>query len=298
MIPLATVQGLSTTLGALSGAALAELQALVAAVEGMAPDKAKAILFEAFPDIFDPYAATVSDVSATFYEEIRALSGVKATFDAQTIKTVPAGRWNALVGFGTQPASFEQTANALMFQMLSGGLTKTLTEMSADTIVGNAQQESVLVGYQRVPSPGCCAFCGMLASRGVSGGGSLKVMGRGVPVEQTKGKRGGQGKGLRARGSRAIGQDFHDFCKCSSVPVFESNYVQMQEDADKYYDAYRTSADKVNDGLVLESTTTTLKDGTQKNQYVWVDSASGVPKSSKQQTKMILAAMRQDLGVK
>lgn len=298
MIPLATVQGLSTTLGALSGAALAELQALVMAVEGMEPEKAKKILFEAFPDIFDPYAATVSDVTATFYEEIRALSGVKATFDAQTIKAVPPKRWNALVGFGTQPASFEQSAGALMFQLLSGGLAKTLTEVSADTIVGNASMENALVGYQRVPSPGCCAFCGLLASRGVSGGGGLKVTGRGVPVEQARGKRGGQGKGIRPRGSRAIGQDFHDFCRCSSVPVFESNYVQMQADADKYYDAYRDSADKVNDGLVLESTTTTLKDGTQKNQYAWVDSASGAPKSSKQQTKMILAAMRQDLGVK
>lgn len=298
MIPLATVQGLSSTLGELSAASLAELQALTAAVEGMEPEKAKAVLFEAFPDVFNPYAATVSDVSATFYEEVRASSGVKATFDAKTIKAVPPSRWNALVGFGTQPASFEQGASALMFQVLSGGLTKTLTEMSADTIVGNAQQESVTVGYQRVPSPGCCAFCGLLASRGVSGGGGLTVAGRGVPVEQTRGKRGGQGKGIRSRGSRAIGQDFHDFCKCSSVPVFESNYVEMQSDADKYYDSYRDSADKVNDGLVLESTTTTLKDGTQKSQYVWVDSASGAPKSSKQQTKMILAAMRQDLGVK
>lgn len=298
MIPLASVQGLSTTLGALSGSALADLQALLSATADMAPGKAKSILFEAFPDVFNPYAATVSDVSATFYEEVRAASGVKATFDAQTIANVPTKRWNSLVGFGTAPASFEQGAQALMFQVMSGGLTKILTEMSADTIVGNAQQETSLVGYQRVPSPGCCAFCGMLASRGVSGGGGLAVAGRGVPVEQTRGKRGGQGKGIRARGSRAIGQDFHDFCKCSSVPVFESNYVEMQSDADKYYDSYRDSADKVNDGLVLETSTTTLKDGTQKNKYVWVDSASGAPKSSKQQTKMILAAMRQDLGVK
>ena len=293
MIPLATVQGLSTTLEALSGAALAELQALVAAVEGMAPDKAKAILFEAFPDVFNPYAATVSDVSATFYEEVRAASGVKATFDAQAIKTVPAGRWNALVGFGTQPASFEQGAGALMFQLLSGGLTKTLTEVSADTIVGNAQQESVLVGYQRVPSPGCCAFCGLLASRGVSGGGQLQVSGRGVPVNTGKKRRGGQGRGIRSRGSRAIGQDFHDFCKCSSVPVFESNYVEMQADADKYYDSYRDAYDKVNDGL------TRGYDGGRRrgSRYYDMDGDGGIV-SSKQQTKMILAAMRQDLGVK
>lgn len=297
MIPLATVQGLSATLGELSAASLAELQALTTAVEGMEPEKAKKILFEAFPDVFNPYAGAVSDVSATFYEEIRAVSGVKATFDAQTLRTVPTPRWNSLVGFGTAPASFEQGAGALMFQVLSGGMTKILTEVSADTIVGNAQQEDVLVGYQRVPSPGCCAFCGMLASRGVMGGGELKVSGRGVPVEQTRGKRGGQGKGIRSRGSRAIGQDFHDFCKCSSVPVFESNYVEMQEDADKYYDAYRDAADKVNDGLTLESRTVTLSDGTQKSKYEWVDSG-GVPKSSKQQTKMIIAGMRQDLGVK
>lgn len=292
MIPLTAVQGLSSTTGALSASALAELQALVVAVEGMDPEKAKKILFEAFPDIFNPYAAMMSDVSATFYEEIRALSGVKATFDAQTLKAVPSKRWNALVGFGTQPASFEQGAGALMFQLLSGGLTKTLTEVSADTIVGNAESESVLVGYQRVPSPGCCAFCGMLASRGVSGGGGLVVAGRGVPIGKHR-----LARGIRPRGSRAIGQDFHDSCKCSSVPVFEDNYVEMQSDADKYYDSYRDSADKVNDGLVLESTTTTLEDGTQKSKYVWVN-ADGVARSSKEQTSDILTAMRQDLGVK
>lgn len=297
MIPLSAVQGLSATSGALSASALAELQALVAAVDGMEPEKAKKILFEAFPDIFNPYAATMSDVSATFYEEVRALSGVKATFDAQTIKAVPPKRWNALVGFGTQPASFEQGAGALMFQLLSGGLTKTLTEVSADTIVGNAESESVLVGYQRVPSPGCCAFCGMLASRGVSGGGGLTVAGRGVPVEQTRGKRGGQGRGIRSRGTRAIGQDFHDFCKCSSVPVFESNYVEMQSDAGKYYDSYRDAADKVNDGLTLEHVESVSSDGTQHRSYEWVNVA-GDARSSKEQTSDILAAMRLDLGVK
>lgn len=292
MIPLTAVQGVSATTGALSASALAELQALVVAVEGMAPDKAKKILFEVFPDIFNPYAAMMSDVSATFYEEIRALSGVKATFDAQALKAVPPKRWEALVGFGTQPASFEQGAGALMFQLLSGGLTKTLTEVSADTIVGNAERESVVVGYQRVPSPGCCAFCGMLASRGVSGGGQLRVSGRGVPIGKHR-----LARGIRPRGTRAIGQDFHDFCKCSSVPVFESNYVEMQADAEQYFDSYKDAADKVDAGLTREHDEWMSADGTRHRNYYWVDANDDV-KSPKQKTSMILAAMREDLGVK
>jgi len=299
MIPLAVMNGYDLTLDSLSTAALADLRALLAEVEGMDPDRSKRVLFQAFPELFNPYAAAASEVSASFYEEVRDLAGVGGSFAADTLDAVEADRWGALVGAGTQPRMLEQGASNLMFTFLSGGLTSILSTMAADTIYGNAQKDPVTARFQRVPKAGCCGFCGMLASRGAdydSEESALRVVGRGVPVHRTKGKRGGQGKGIRPRGSQAVGEKFHDHCKCRTVQVYEGNAVEMQADADKYFDAYGTARDKINAGLTLESQTSKAADGSLKNTYKWVDSG-GKQVTSTDKTKMIATAMRHDLEV-
>lgn len=300
MIPLSVVNGYDLTLDSLSTAALADLRALLSSLEDLSPERSKAILFEAFPEVFNPYAAAASAVSASFYEEVRDLAGVKGSFGAETLDSVDTGRWNALVGAGTAPRMLEQGASNLMFQFLAGGLTSILSTMAADTIYGNAQNERVTVGFQRIPKAGCCGFCGLLASRGAaysSEASASRVVGRGVPVEKTRGKRGGQGKGIKARGSQAAGERFHDHCKCRTVQVYEDTAVEMRADADKYFESYAAARNKVSDGLRLESQTTKASDGSLSNTYKWVD-AGGQQISSTDKTKMIAAAMRHDLDVK
>lgn len=300
MIPLTAVRGYDLALNDLSTSALGDLKALLAETSGLDPDRAQRVLFQAFPQLFNPYAALSSEVSASFYEEIRDMSGVGGSFLADTISEVDADRWNSLIGAGTQPRMLERTAGNLMFEFLSGGLTSILSTMAADTIYGNAQKERVKVGFQRVPKTGCCGFCGMLASRGAaysSEEAAKGVVGRGVPVEKTKGKRGGQGKGIKARGSRSIGQDFHDHCKCRAVQVYEDNSVELQADADKYFDSYAVARNKVNEGLTLETKTFKASDGSLKNKYEWVNT-DGKKVSSEDKTKMIATAIRHDLEVK
>jgi hypothetical protein len=284
VIPLSVVNGYDLTLESLSTAALADLRALLSSLEDVSPERSKAILFEAFPEVFNPYAAASSAVSASFYEEVRDLVGVKGSFEAATLDSVETDRWGALVGAGTAPRMLEQGAANLMFQFLSGGLTSILTTIAADTIVGNAAIDPAPMGYQRVPKPGCCAFCGMLASRGSSGttnysseDAALRVVGRGVPVEKTRGKRGGQGKGIGPRGSQKLGEKFHDHCKCRAVPVNHGNYVELQADAEKYFNAYADARDKVS--------------GVRK-----ADGYQGFGDQATSQ-KMILAEMRQSIGV-
>jgi hypothetical protein len=299
VIPLSAINGYDLTLESLSTAALADLRSLLSSLEGISPDRTRAVLFEAFPEVFNPYAAASSDVSASFYEEVRDLAGVKGSFSAETLDTVEADRWGALVGAGTQPRMLEQGASNLMFTFLSGGLTSILSTMAADTIYGNAQKDPVTARFQRVPKAGCCGFCGMLASRGAdydSEESALRVVGRGVPVHRTQGKRGGQGKGIKARGSQAVGEKFHDHCKCRTVQVYEGNAVEMQNDASTNFHTYGTARDKVNAGLTLESQTTKSSDGSLKNTYKWVDS-DGKQVSSTDKTKMIATAMRHDLDV-
>ena len=299
MLPLSVVQGYDLTLDSLSTAALADLRALLSSLENEAPDRAQKVLFEVFPELFNPYAAAASDVSASFYEEVRDLAGVRGSFAAEALDAVESDRWTSLVGAGTQPRMLEQGASNLMFTFLSGGLTSILSTAAADTIYGNAQKDPVKTGFQRIPKPGCCGFCGMLASRGAvyaSEAAAGGVVGRGVPVHRTKGKRGGQGKGIKARGSQSVGQAFHDHCKCRAVQVYEGNSVELQEGADKYFDSYAVARDKISSGLTLESETFKSSDGSLKNTYKWVNS-DGKQVSSTDKTKMIATAMRHDLEV-
>jgi len=300
VIPLSVINGYDLTLDSLSTAALADLRALLASLEDLSPERSKAILFEAFPEVFNPYAAASSDVSASFYEEVRDLAGVKGSFAAETLDEVDAGRWNALVGAGTAPRMLEQGASNLMFTFLSGGLTSILSTMAADTLYGNAQKDPVTTRFQRVPKAGCCGFCGMLASRGAaysSEEAATGVVGRGVPVGKGRGRGSkGVGRGIKARGSRTIGQAFHDHCKCRAVQVYEGDSVELQKGADKYYDSYAAARDKVSSGLTLESQTSKAPDGSLKNTYKWVNS-DGKQVTSTDKTKMIATAMRHDLDV-
>jgi hypothetical protein len=280
MIPLTLVRGYDTTLTQLSTAALADLRALMNSLGDVDPARAQAVLQEAFPEVFNPYAAASSAVSASFYEEVREYAEVRGRFDAETLDSVDAGRYGALVGWGARPSVFERGGQALAFSLLSGGLTQILTEMSADTIIGNAALDPAPIGYQRVPRAGCCTFCGMLASRGAaysSEGAAGGVVGRGMEVPKVK-RRGGQAKGIRARGSRQMGERFHDDCKCRAVPVNEGNAVQMQSDADKYFNAYADARNEVS--------------GVRK-----ADGYQGYGDQATSQ-KMILAKMRETLNAK
>jgi hypothetical protein len=141
----------------------------------------------------------------------------------------------------------------------------------------------------------------MLASRGAaysSEEAASGVVGRGVPVGKGRGKGiKGRGGGIKARGSREIGQDFHDHCKCRAVQVYEDDYVEMQSDADKYFESYAAARNKINEGLTLEAVQFKAKDGSLKNKYQWVDSG-GSQVTSDDKTKMIATAMRHDLDVK
>jgi len=301
MVALSVINGYDLALDSLSTAAMGDLRALLAEVDGMDQDKAKRVLFNAFPALFDPYAVASSEISASFYEEVRQAAGVDGSFAADTLDGVETPRWNGLVGFATQPAMFEQAANALMFSILAGGLTSVLSEVAADTIYGNAANDPAEPRFQRVPKPGCCGFCGMLASRGAvysSEDAATGVVGRGVPVGAGRGKGiKGRGKGIKARGSRSIGQDFHDHCKCRAVQVYKGTHVEMQAGADKYFDSYATARDKINAGLTLETETFKASDGSLKNRYKWVDSGRKQV-SSKEKSRMIATAIRHDLEVK
>lgn len=304
MIPYSATLGYSTLLDRLSVGALSELDRLMGSVATEPPAVQQAALMDILPVLGEQYVGAASLVTAEFFTELQAMNEVRKPVSAETLEGVDAPRWHALAGWGAAPSIFEQGGAALAYSLLSGGLTKILTEAAADTMVGNASLQGGMRA-QRVPRSGCCAFCALLASKSAgyeSAGSAERVVGRGQPVAKNFSpdgtrRRGGIAKGIRPRGSRALGQDFHDFCRCRIVVVTENNAAELQASADKYFDSYRDAAAKVKAGRRLEFTETATSDGSKKRKYQWVN-ADGETRSNKETTGDILAAMRQDLGVK
>lgn len=300
LIPYSVTQSYSLLRGRLSDAALVELDKLMRPFASESPTVQREALMDLLPLLGSQYASATGEVAAVFSGELMELQEVRKPVAPETLELPPVQSWHALAGFGASDRVFERGGMMLAYSLLAGGLTKRLTEFAADTMIGNAGIQSVSTSAARVPKAGCCAWCGMLASRGAvySTESAGVVGGRGIPVGQGKGKGSkGRGRGIKTRGSRAIGESFHDHCRCEVVALTAGNEAQLQADADRYYESYRESADKVNAGYTRKVTTTKLDDGRLKNKYEWIDSKDR-SRDAKERTADILTAMRQDLGVK
>lgn len=298
LLSYATTASYGAVLGLIQDAVARRVGELVSGLGGASQPVVREAMMDLAPEAFGPAGELVSAAAATFYEEQRAVQGFRGSFDAQTIPLDP-GALYPIVGAGTAPAMFEQGA-AAMIGYMAGWLVSALSEHASDTIVGNAAlDDRNTVYYQRVPSPGCCAFCGLLASRSAaytSQKAAERVVGRGMPVGSTKGKRGGQARGIRPRGTRKLGDLYHDYCRCRGVPVLEGNSVQLQAKADGYYNAYATARDKVSAGQLWVPGERNA-DGAKVTKGHWID-ATGSPRTNDEKTSQILAFMRADLGVK
>lgn len=305
MITRDQVNSYRMALEEVSTTALGDLRELMDGLTGLDADIARDVLFQAVPTLFDPYAVTASNLSATFYEETRALAGSPTQYTPRALaEPVPLESWTSLVGFGTDGLEFDASGADEAYSRISGGLVKRLTRTAAETVDMNGSEDPDRVSYQRVPAPGCCGFCGMLASRGAIYGSrdeAGKVVGRGTPINKTRNadgtrKSGGQAKGVKTRGTQKAGEDFHDDCKCIVVAVFAGNAVEMAADADKYLTAYGDAYDKIDDGLELRATEYDVGGGMTKNRYEWVD-AEGRAWSAKERERAIAQAMNKDSDV-
>lgn len=104
---------------------------------------------------------------------------------------------------------------------LTGATQRLVLAGDRETTNATIDASDVIVGYRRVTGGSPCAFCAMLASRGAvykSERSATRVV----------------GVSGRARGSRQIGNEYHDHCRCSVLPLYEhedepSSVVALRE---------------------------------------------------------------------
>lgn len=266
----ATVDDLTTL-------AVRDVNSLLASLSESDPDKLRNLLVATMADVVSPYVVAAGEFAATWYEDLRA-DAVGGTYYATSATDVNEQQLRATARWAVRPLNGESESTVL--SLLGGGVQRLIASAGRNTISTNVMQDRIRVGYARIPRSGCCAFCGMLASRGAvynSEESATGVVGRGVDAAATAGRSGGQGKGVKARGTRALGSDrYHDFCRCVAAPVFVGD-TYAGEIAQKYRNQYQQ---------VVE---TSLSEYSKKDpSNVLIDSVD---------TKKTLAAWRQEFGV-
>jgi hypothetical protein len=190
--------------------------------------------------IVDPIlrSADVEDISGWFDEAIQglrrtALRGYEVTADAgaryvtdhsvaegttlELVRPRPnvdrideALRITGPVAFKTKMrASGNPSAALRIMRTTSAGTIKRLVLAGArETTLATFDSNASVVGYRRVTAPNPCSFCAMLAGRGPvfrSGSSALTVTG---------------GPSGQPRGTRRVGQSYHDSCRCTIEPIY------------------------------------------------------------------------------
>ena len=227
-----------------------DLSALLAAVSGADVAQVRNALIEALPELLAPYLTASGELAAVLFEDLRAEAGRRGTFYAEAAPdTLPASKVDATVRWAVAPLADETLASTVVSRM-SGAVGRSIMDGSRDTMNMNGDREGVR--FQRMPRPGCCAFCGMLASRPpymayrseASAGGVVGVGSTRTGLDAS-GRRlsGGVGQGVKARGSRSIGSTTHDDCHCVVVPLYPGSEMAelARVEREKYEVMYQQS---------------------------------------------------------
>ncbi len=233
----------------LSTRARTDLSGFLYQIKDLPVAEVRNLLTTVMPELVQPYLSAADELAATWYEDLRRAVGARGTFYPQSFTpSVQNLQANAVARWAVDPLVPQETTSAQQDAYGGQTLVPTLTEPDPDAVIrrlagavqrmiydasrglveGNAVRDPARTGYQRVARTGCCAFCGMLASRGAvyrteTAGG--RVVGRGKDVSASfnadgSRKRGGLAGGVKARGEQVLGNTYHDHCHCVVMPVF------------------------------------------------------------------------------
>lgn len=161
--------------------------------------------------------------AATYYLAFRAAEGVRGTLavapgidlDLDLIADVlRAAGLSGITDARRRGESVDASARN-GFVRAAGAASGLVLAGGRDTIAEATATDRLAVGWQRVTDDNPCAFCAMLVGRG-------PVYKTEAAAETVVGRRG------RPRGTRPLGEAFHNRCGCSAEPVYRVGEMSPQ----------------------------------------------------------------------
>jgi len=153
------------------------------------------------------YGSMAALLAADWYTELRQDAQAETPYLAALAATATAEAMASEIGYAGSGAYTSPT--------------KALIDAAAvlDKFVGYGHRDTIDLNVSFDPEPGvtwdrqaqadCCAFCAMLATRG----GDYRSQGSALFVT-------GAGTRPSRQGKRALGEKYHDDCRCVATPVF------------------------------------------------------------------------------
>lgn len=191
-----------------------DLAAFFGLLDFSRPDAVKLDLFDFIPELVTLYGDVAASVAADWYEELRDLEGVGGSFRAPLAPSVPVAQVQGRLGYATRPDGPLFLGDSTTLTAFLGMMTNEYAlQPGRDTVMQAAHKDNA--AYARVPEPGACKFCLMLASRGF----------------------------VYSKSTVGDSKKFHGKCRCNAMPVWDETRARVEYgyDPDALYDLYRRS---------------------------------------------------------
>lgn len=190
---------------------------------------------DAFPDIVIPYHQLAAEFAASAFEEdFTALAVTAVVADPPPVEALRKSAQWALGADGVKA-----------IDRMAGTVQRHIYDGSRDTTAINAEASGLR--WVRIARPNACAFCRLLASRAAVDDGFASQQ----SATRVVGRRGG------ARGTRKLGDRYHDDCKCTAkaIPAGRTalDYLYEEEpdaafSAEQYLNEYNKARDAADSG--------------------------------------------------
>ena len=167
------------------------------------------------PAVSDSYAGVTAIIGADAYNRSRVQAKPPSEFKATPKKPDTSPAMNAAIGFGiaqlTRGATFETFQSTL-----AGSVQRIVLDGDRETVEFNIVVDPDGTRYERVPSPGACAFCVTMAA-----------------VAQVQ--------------RENLFDGYHNFCRCTIMPIFEGQtgtVLAEYAEAEKVYSESREELER------------------------------------------------------
>lgn len=134
-----------------------------------------------------------STAAASFYERERKASGIPGSFTVQLVPPADLDKIEAGIRWATSDLWRPEPDLAAIQTKVRGVVEKDVLDTGRTTIIDAVKSDRKAIGWARVPEPGACSFCALLATRGMS-----------------------------YRSEKTASFEAHDHCRCHVEPVFTS----------------------------------------------------------------------------
>lgn len=111
------------------------------------------------------YGRISGALSGRYYQGVRRAAGLPSGV-IRVANPAPLQQVRTVLGWATTDLWADPTAEPVARVKVDGAVTKLVQDVGRHTILDTVKADPAAKGWARIPEPGCCAFCALLATRG------------------------------------------------------------------------------------------------------------------------------------